>query len=135
MSKIEIFKASAGSGKTYNLAYQYIRLILQDPYNKYESCLAVTFTNDATREMKRRIIEELTKLSKGEPSSYLAKLEEELETDTRTIRYRSKVALQNILHDYSRFSVKTIDSFIQKILRAFILDLGILENYNIDKTR
>ncbi len=132
MSKIEIFKASAGSGKTYNLAYQYIRLILQDPYNKYESCLAVTFTNDATREMKRRIIEELTKLSKGEPSSYLAKLEEELETDTRTIRYRSKVALQNILHDYSRFSVKTIDSFIQKILRAFILDLGILENYNIE---
>ena len=75
---------------------------------------------------------ELTKLSKGESSPYLEKLEESLSIDVSTIRHRSVIALQNILHDYSRFSVKTIDSFIQKILRAFILDLGILENYSIE---
>ena len=57
---IQILKASAGSGKTYNLAREYIRLLLtkKDP-QAYRHILAVTFTNKATDEMKRRILDEL----------------------------------------------------------------------------
>ena len=78
MSYLEIYKASAGSGKTHQLAHQYLKLSLQDP-DSYDRILAVTFTNDATREMKERIISELKLLAKGEKSNHKEDLLNELE--------------------------------------------------------
>lgn len=131
---MQILKASAGSGKTYALAYEYIKCVINKP-EKYSSILAVTFTNKATEEMKRRILNELNSLKtpltpKQHP--YLKRLTEELGLDTETIAHRASRTLNLILHDYSRFSVMTIDKFFQKILRAFVRELGIESDYTVD---
>lgn len=129
--RAKILNASAGSGKTYQLAYKYVRDVVQQP-TLYRHILAVTFTNKATEEMKSRILNEIHALASDAPSGYLAALCRELELDERTVRTRAREARTRILHDYSRFTVLTIDTFFQRILRAFIQELGIDLNYNIE---
>ncbi len=131
MSKISVYKASAGSGKTFRLTIEYLKIILARP-SHYKKILAITFTNKATAEMKSRILSELHKLAQGEKSNYLAILVKELEFDETTIAERAKQAEQYILHDYSRFSVMTIDAFFQTILKAFAKELGVSYNYNVE---
>ena len=131
LSFLEIYKASAGSGKTHQLAHQYLKLSLKNPDN-YDRILAVTFTNDATSEMKERIVSELKLLAKGEPSNHTESLLKELDFDQDKLKKRAHNVLINILHNYSKFSINTIDSFVQKIIRTFILDLGVFENYSIE---
>lgn len=77
MGKVKILKASAGSGKTYRLAYEYIRSVIDSP-QLYRHILAVTFTNKATEEMKQRIVGELNALANGSPSGYMGDLERDL---------------------------------------------------------
>ncbi|MDE7069966.1 MAG: UvrD-helicase domain-containing protein [Alistipes sp.] len=129
--RAKILNASAGSGKTYQLAYKYVRDVVQQP-TLYRHILAVTFTNKATEEMKSRILNEIHALASDAPSGYLANLCRELELDERTVRTRAREARTRILHDYSRFTILTIDTFFQRILRAFIQELGIDLNYNIE---
>ena len=132
--KIKILKASAGSGKTFALAKEYIRLLLQsgDPY-AYRHILAVTFTNKATDEMKGRILKELDILaSNPEKSSYLADMEEYTGKDKRYISAMSKTLLSNILNDYSAFSVSTIDRFFQRALKAFSREIGQFASYQVE---
>ena len=132
--KIKILKASAGSGKTFALAKEYIRLLLQsgDPY-AYRHILAVTFTNKATDEMKGRILKELDILaSNPEKSSYLAYMEEYTGKDKRYISSMSKTLLSNILNDYSAFSVSTIDRFFQRALKAFSREIGQFASYQVE---
>ena len=129
---MQVIKASAGSGKTFRLAYEYIRNVIDDPY-KYRSILAVTFTNKATDEMKWRILSELHALSHQSGHGYIPLLQKEMpELSPQEIAQRANRALTLILHDYSRFSVLTIDRFFQKIIRAFIRELGIESDYSID---
>lgn len=132
---MKVLKASAGSGKTYALAYEYIKSVISNPEN-YSSILAVTFTNKATDEMKGRIIKELDALKNPlHPSvhPYLKDLLKETDVkDSDEIAKRASTALSNILHDYSRFSIFTIDSFFQKIIRSFVRELGLESDYNID---
>ena len=123
--------ASAGSGKTYRLAYKYIRDVIAEP-RLYRRILAVTFTNKATEEMKSRILDELYRLSTGTRNSYMQSLCEELATDPATVAKRAAAVLSDVLHDYSHFTVLTIDKFFQRILRAFIRELGIDLDYNIE---
>ena len=123
--------ASAGSGKTYRLVYKYVRDVIENP-SAYRNILAVTFTNKATEEMKSRIINEIHLLASGAPCDYTASLCRELGLDEHTVRMRAREARSNILHDYSRFTVLTIDTFFQRILRAFIRELGIDLNYSIE---
>ena len=125
---LKILKASAGSGKTYNLAREYIRLILQsDKADAYRHVLAVTFTNKATDEMKRRILQELNVLATNpEASPY-----EEL----RPLQRRARQQLSAILHDYSAFAVSTIDRFFQQTLRAFSRELGQFAHYQVQLDR
>ena len=101
MGKVKILKASAGSGKTYRLAYEYIRSVIDSP-QLYRHILAVTFTNKATEEMKQRIVGELNALANGSPSGYMGDLERDLGLDGQTIRRRAADARTKILHDYSR---------------------------------
>ena len=129
--KAKILNASAGSGKTYQLAYKYVHDVVEQPA-LYRHILAVTFTNKATEEMKSRILKEIHRLASGAESPYLVSLCRELNLDAATVRRRAAEARSKILHDYSRFTVLTIDTFFQRILRAFIKELGIDLNYNIE---
>ena len=133
--RAHILSASAGSGKTYRLAYKFVHDTIKHfqakPY-LYRAILAVTFTNKATEEMKSRILSEIHILASGAKSNYMDSLVEELGFSERVIRERAMRVRQFILHDYSRFTVLTIDTFFQRILRAFIKELGIDLNYNIE---
>lgn len=131
MGTVKIVKASAGSGKTYRLTYEYIRKVIGSPW-LYRNILAVTFTNKATEEMKQRIVGEIDLLAGGRPSNYLKDLEADLKLDARTIRERALEVRTKILHDYSHFTVVTIDKFFQRIIRAFIKELGIDLNFNLE---
>ncbi|MFR9523148.1 MAG: UvrD-helicase domain-containing protein [Rikenellaceae bacterium] len=126
-----IYNASAGSGKTYTLAYKYVRDVVEEPM-LYRNILAVTFTNKATEEMKRRILGEIHALASGDKSNYIDKLQADLSLSEAVIRKRALEVRGAILHDYSRFTILTIDRFFQRIIRAFIQELGIDINYNIE---
>ena len=129
--RAQILSASAGSGKTYQLAYKYVRDVIEHP-ELYRSILAVTFTNKATEEMKSRILKEIHILASGGRSNYMASLCKELSLSEHEVKERALRARQLILHDYSRFTILTIDRFFQRIIRAFIKELGIDLNYNIE---
>lgn len=126
-------KASAGSGKTFNLAKTYIRLLLcSDEPRMYRHILAVTFTNKATDEMKRRILKELHILSTDPASS---KYSEDLLPhfgDALSLQTKAGQALCDILHDYGAFAVCTIDSFFQQTLRAFSREIGQFPGYQVE---
>lgn len=124
MGKVKLLRASAGSGKTWRLAFEYVKSIVEDP-SEYAHILAVTFTNKATAEMKQRIMDEINALAHGQETSYMSRLCEELGLDNDVIQRRAKAARTRILHDYSHFSVLTIDKFFQRVIRSFIRELGI----------
>lgn len=131
MSIFKIYKASAGSGKTYSLVLEYILILIQNP-NEYKHILAVTFTNDATEEMKHRVLNQLHILAQNPwESKYIHDLVKITNTDELHVQLRAAEALQYILHDYSNFNICTIDSFFQRILRAFARDIGLSAGYNL----
>ncbi len=132
MGNVKIIAASAGSGKTYRLAYEYVRSVVENPA-LYRHILAVTFTNKATEEMSARILERLHELATpGAPSPYLNDLLGDLPFDEAKIRARAKEAQRLILHDYSRFAVLTIDRFFQRLIRSFMRELGIDGGFNLE---
>ena len=131
---LTVMKASAGSGKTYNLAKKYISLLLvnKDRY-AYRHILAVTFTNKATDEMKNRILKELHTLATDIPhSKYLKDLKEELGMSEADISAKAETVLHEILHDYSAFAVSTIDRFFQQTLKAFSREIGRFASYQVE---
>lgn len=130
---IRILKASAGSGKTHNLAKTYIQLLLrsQDRY-AYRHILAVTFTNKATDQMKSRILKELDILAhEPEKSAYINELLAEFHA-VDTIRARAERLLVDMLHDYGAFAVSTIDKFFQQALKAFAREIGQFASYQVE---
>ena len=137
-----IVPASAGSGKTYRIAHEYIYDVLRNRYNDegevyfdqnfYKRILAVTFTNKATEEMKSRILKEIHLLASGQESSHLKALMKETSLDEATLRSRAKRVRSLILHDYSHFTVLTNDTFFQRILRSFVRELGIDMNFSTE---
>lgn len=132
MGKIQILKASAGSGKTFMLAYEYVRNVVLVP-ESYKNILAVTFTKKATGEMKGRILDELYVLTQcGAKRDFLDKLLSDTGLSEEQVRANAQRALNGILRDYSNFSVMTIDSFFQKILRSFIKELNLNSDYAIE---
>ena len=138
------YSASAGSGKTHALTAFYLSCVLHDP-GAYRRILAVTFTNCAAAEMKERILRRLHELGleneKGEEArrefaAYLCRFFPDLWPDREaaavTVRRNAPLALNNILQDYSRFTVGTIDSFFQRVIRAFAREMDIPAGYEIE---
>ncbi len=128
---LTVYKASAGSGKTFRLVVEYLKLILDNPFN-YRHILAVTFTNKATNEMKSRILKELNLIANGKNSATIEVLKKETGKSEQFIRERAHQVLKNILHDYNRFSINTIDSFTQKVIKSFNRELGISPNFTVE---
>ena len=133
---IRIMKASAGSGKTFNLAKTYIRLLLADEERySYRHILAVTFTNKATDEMKSRILKELHLLARSpKDSPYYEEFVTMFDSEDG-LRRRAGTVLCDILHDYGAFAVSTIDRFFQQTLKAFSREIGQFATYQVELDR
>ena len=130
---LRIYKSSAGSGKTFTLVKEYLRLALSGDMGKYKHILAITFTNKAANEMKSRIISALEELSAGTPDSAMAKeLLPALNVTPEILKDRAEFLLQDMLHHYSDLSVSTIDSFVHRLIRSFAYDLHISSNFEIE---
>jgi ATP-dependent exoDNAse (exonuclease V) beta subunit len=139
MSRLKLYKASAGSGKTYTLALEYIKELLLGGAANYRHILAVTFTKDATGEMKERILSDLYGLAFETPDSksFLKSLKETLNEagrpmDDKFIKEKAGEILNAIIHDYSRLHITTIDSFFLIFLRNLARELGRGSKFNIE---
>ena len=140
---IELITASAGSGKTYTLAKKYIEILLNaylkngsKDTGEFEHILAVTFTNKATAEMKDRILQELYILSQNPAlSDYYKDFCSSYDRKTVSDPATWKSILFTLLHKYSRFSVSTIDTFFQSVLRHFAREIGEFNSYRIELDR
>ena len=129
---LTVYKASAGSGKTFTLATEYIRLLVENPQS-YRNILAVTFTNKATEEMKMRILSQLYGIWKQLPESnnYLKNIQEKTGLEPNVISERAGLSLNNLTHNYNYFRVETIDTFFQSVLRNMARELDLTTNLRI----
>ena len=139
MNTLTVYKASAGSGKTFTLAAEYIARLLQGEPGMYQHILAVTFTNKATAEMKERILQRLWDLSVMPENQhevnndFVQKIVELLPgVSISQIRKRASDALHALTHDYDRFHVETIDAFFQSLLSNLAHELGLAAGFKVD---
>jgi ATP-dependent exoDNAse (exonuclease V) beta subunit len=125
-----IYDASAGSGKTYTLVKEYLKIILLSKKpDAYRNILAITFTNKAVHEMKSRVVESLSEFAKEKPSDKALQLMQDIQTETglslATITEKAKSIIKNLIHNYASFDISTIDKFTHKVIRAFAHDLNL----------
>lgn len=128
-----IYKSSAGSGKTYTLTLEYLKLALANA-GAFRQILAVTFTNKATAEMKERILNELVRLrtSVNPEEKMDSELMKTLNVDEAGLKVKATETLTAILHDYGHFAVNTIDSFFQKVVRAFAREMDLNAKFEVE---
>lgn len=131
-----IYDASAGSGKTYALVKEYLKIILTATKNDaYRNILAITFTNKAVHEMKSRIVGSLSEFAKDEPSGKAADLMQDLSVSTGIslagIKIKSQQIIKHIIHNYAAFDISTIDKFTHKVIRAFAHDLNLPMTFEV----
>ena len=130
---LTVYKASAGSGKTFTLASEYIALVVKNPQD-YKKILAVTFTNKATQEMKMRILSQLYGIAHGlsDSQAYFDQVVKKTGFPETTIREHAAEALSLLTHHYNEFRVQTIDAFFQSVLRNLAHELNLTANLRID---
>ena len=130
---LTVYKSSAGSGKTFTLVKEYIKLLILNP-NDYRHILAITFTNKATEEMKSRILQGLQSLASGQDKTLMNVLIQELPEgfNSEKVARNAHDAYLAIIHDYSRFEVSTIDSFFSKVLKSFAKELDLPLSYEVE---
>ena len=127
-----VYRASAGSGKTYTLALKYISLALKSGSKGFTHVLAVTFTNKATGEMKDRILEKLYGLSRGLDADFLKDVKKITDLSEQEIQRKSTEMLCYIMNDFDHFRVETIDSFFQSLLTNLAFELGLTRGFKVD---
>ena len=134
---LKIYNASAGSGKTYAIVKNYLKIILSsNAYLPHRHILAVTFTNKAVEEMKRRILDTLIRFSdpkilkSSEPLFF--EISEELEISLEELQINSRKLIHKILHNYGSFEISTIDKFNHKLIRTFAYDLNLPMNFEVE---
>jgi ATP-dependent exoDNAse (exonuclease V) beta subunit len=131
-----IYDASAGSGKTYALVKEYLKIILVANKNDaYRNILAITFTNKAVHEMKSRIVGSLSEFAKDNPSDKAQDLMQHLAIETQLsiiqIKTKSQQIIKHIIHNYAAFDISTIDKFTHRVIRAFAHDLDLQINFEV----
>ena len=136
-NSFNIYNASAGSGKTFTLVKEYLILLFtSNKKDRYKNILAITFTNKAVGEMKKRIIDSLSEFSKHDPetnnNALLNIISEETGLSSTDIKNRSTEILKSIIHNYAAFEISTIDGFTHRVLRTFARDLGIPMNFEVE---
>lgn len=145
---LTLYKASAGSGKTYTLAREYIKLLLgrknrdtgrytlrRKGSNAHRNILAITFTIAATNEMKRRIIDHLELLGRhgdDAESPYMEYLTTLYGATADDVAQAARGALKDLLMDFSQFNISTIDAFFQTVLRTFAREIDLPGNYEVE---
>jgi len=128
-----VYKSSAGSGKTYTLVREFLRIVIEsDEITRYRNILAITFTNKAAAEMKERVLDNLKELSNEEDSPLLKDYAKEFGMDSEVIKKKSRLILQSVLHNYSDLKILTIDKFTHRIIRAFAKDLNLSSDFEIE---
>jgi ATP-dependent exoDNAse (exonuclease V) beta subunit/CRISPR/Cas system-associated exonuclease Cas4 (RecB family) len=131
-SSLKVYRSSAGSGKTFTLVKEYLKIIFASKSDfAFKEVLAITFTNKAANEMKSRIIEVLEKLSNSDTELLNIYSEETNLTRLKLIEKANQI-LSRILHNYSDFSVFTIDKFTHRLIRSFSQELGLSLNFNVE---
>ncbi len=132
-STFQVYNASAGSGKTFTLVKEYLKILLEssDAF-RFQTILAITFTNKAAAEMKDRVIKNLKLFSEGEKNDLYDQIQQDLQLDSDVLSLRSKNVLDAILQNYTAFSITTIDSFTHKIIKSFAFDLGLNQNFEVE---
>jgi ATP-dependent helicase/nuclease subunit A len=130
MAPLTIYKSSAGSGKTYTLAKEYLRMALLEP-QYYRHILAVTFTNRAAEEMKERVLDFLIAISQNK-HELVGVLASEMNVPEGEIVRRAQATLSDLLHHYGYFSIMTIDTFFHRVIRAFSREIGLQGNFGIE---
>lgn len=142
---LHVYKSSAGSGKTYTLAVQYLKLAFGSK-DAFKHILALTFTNKAAQEMKDRVLDFLLQIIqfKDKPPEFLTDLLESipkyqhikesksLSEAQKQIKADAKYLYKRILHHYSEYAVTTLDSFTNRLIRSFSHDLGLSFNYQVE---
>lgn len=131
-----IYDASAGSGKTYTLVKEYLKIILlSKKQDAYRNILAITFTNKAVHEMKSRVVESLSEFAKDNPSENALQLMQDINGETnlslKTIQEKAKSIIKNLIHNYAAFDISTIDKFTHKVIRAFAHDLNLPITFDV----
>ncbi len=136
VSPFTIYNAAAGSGKTFTLVKEYLKIVLtskKGDYYKY--ILGITFTNKAVAEMKQRIIDQLVlfseKESLSEPSPMMLQIVDETNMTLKEIQVNSSRTLNHLLHHYAHFSIETIDHFNHRLIRTFAKDLKLSGNFEV----
>ena len=132
-STFQVYNASAGSGKTFTLVKQYLKVLLtSSDLFMFQKVLAITFTNKAAGEMKARVLFYLEEFAEGSESDLFKNILSETNLDATIIQERSKKILDAILKNYAAFSITTIDSFTHKIIKSFAFDLGLSLNFEVE---
>ncbi|WP_298781304.1 exodeoxyribonuclease V subunit beta [uncultured Polaribacter sp.] len=132
-STFQVYNASAGSGKTFTLVKEYLKVLLNsEDIFTFQKVLAITFTNKAAGEMKERVLSNLEDFSDGKENDLLKIILEETSLDNGIVKDRSIKILDAILQNYSAFSITTIDSFTHKIIKSFAYDLGLSLNFDVE---
>lgn len=131
-----IYDASAGSGKTYTLTKEYLKILfLATNDDAYRKILAITFTNKAVEEMKSRIVSSLYEFSIDATSDKAMELLKDVASETKlsiaTLKEKSKAIIKNIIHNYAAFDISTIDKFTHKVIRTFAQDLNLPPNFEV----
>ena len=131
-SNFQIINASAGSGKTFSLVQNILKELFISNEESYKRILALTFTNNAANEMKKRILEELIQIADDINSSEMFKLlNKDLNIEKRNASQKAKRIVNKILHNFSFFQVSTIDKFNHRIIRAFSQDLSLSSDFDL----
>ena len=105
----KIYNASAGSGKTFTLVKEYLKVCIKaGSPQKFMAILAITFTNKAATEMKERIIKSLKAFSNPDKAEQaeldmMRLVAEETGLAKKELQSRAQLIFENILHNYSRF--------------------------------
>ena len=130
---LTVYKSSAGSGKTFTLVKEYVKLLIKRPQD-FKHILAITFTNKATEEMKTRILKALEEMGAGKETQLFKILVTELaaELTPLNIQQRAEEAYDLIIHNYGRFEVSTIDSFFSRVLKSFARELDLPLSYEVE---